>query len=204
MVLTFGFSRTRSTAKRVGSNPLSGSILVSELCAKSLASNAADYKSLLGIAQIFLCPVYRTTVNELQSLAGSGCGVDMEAEVEVVSSATRSPVVDCTIDVLELRPDRLEKPRFKGSLTCILMEIGDREMQRHTGTQVDSKCSQIESDVQVKRGKLESQAASISTGAAQCERTEMSEQMRALVVLGAKQSVTGCKVNGFRRPGMGA
>ena len=81
---------------------LLGNIVVSELGAKPLASYAADDKPLLGITQKLLCPVYRATVNKLQSLAGSGCGVDVKTEIEIVPSATRSMFVIYTIYVLKL------------------------------------------------------------------------------------------------------
>ena len=42
----------------------------SELRAQPLAANPADDQALLGAAQQSLCPVYRTTINELQPPAG--------------------------------------------------------------------------------------------------------------------------------------
>jgi hypothetical protein len=85
------------------------SIVVSEPGAKPLASYAADDKPFLGIAQKLLSPVDRATINKLQSLTGSGSGVDVKTETDIVPSATRSMFIKYTIYVLKLRSNPREK-----------------------------------------------------------------------------------------------
>lgn len=84
----------------------SGSAILSELRAEPVATNAADDESLLGIAQQLPCPVHRAPVNKLQSLVASRCGVDVKAEISIVSSAARSMCVKGAVHILELGPKR--------------------------------------------------------------------------------------------------
>ena len=86
-----------------------GSSVLSELRAKPLAAYAADYKPLLSITQQLLCPVYAATLNKLQSPPGSGCGVDVKTEVEIVPAAAGSMFVECTIYALKLRSNCRQK-----------------------------------------------------------------------------------------------
>lgn len=96
-----------------------------ELLTQPLASKPADDKPFLGVAQIPLRPVDRATVNELQSTTGRSRRVDMKAEINVVSSAVRSLVIDCTFKVLELRSNRCEKLSIENVVAHSPIEIRD-------------------------------------------------------------------------------
>lgn len=82
---------------------MSGSLVFPKHCTKPFAAYTTDDKSLLGIAQIFLGPVYYPSINQLPSLARMD-RIDMEAEIKVVSSTTRTLLVTGPSHILKLCP----------------------------------------------------------------------------------------------------
>jgi hypothetical protein len=147
--------------------PISGGTIVSQLSAEPFAANTTYHKPFFGIAEIFLGPIYRTTIHKQQTLAGSGRRVDMKAKVEVIPPPGRPFAVKGTINTRKLRLNRGQELSFKQFVTRLRLEICDSEMKRHGRTKISPKRPQVEPDVQPKLREFEAQAALSPTGAAQ-------------------------------------